>query len=141
MRVFTFLVMCGLLVPLAGCGSSKEGTPVKVSGKVTMNGEPVANAKLTFHSVEGGLPPDKRTVMGSTDKDGRYTLPTVYVGSYKVAVEKPGSPDSASQDKAKTSAIPDLGPYVKYQLGNTPLNAAVAKGQTTFDFDLKKDGT
>ncbi len=61
----------GLLLAVAtfiGCGGS--GEPVgKVSGKVTLNGEPVPQASVMFEPVDGG-----RSSFGMTDADGTYQL-------------------------------------------------------------------
>lgn len=53
---------------LVGCGGS--GNPVgTVSGKVTLNGEPVSEASVMFEPVDGG-----RSSFGITGADGNYQL-------------------------------------------------------------------
>lgn len=57
-----------LFATLVGCMGS--GNPVgKVSGKVTLNGEPVSQASVMFEPVDGG-----RSSFGMTDADGMYQL-------------------------------------------------------------------
>lgn len=68
----TAFALCTALV-LAGCGSGESYAPV--SGIVTLNGEPLADAKLIFEPVgdETGTGSGKPSY-GRTDDSGRYTL-------------------------------------------------------------------
>ncbi|MFW6171784.1 MAG: carboxypeptidase-like regulatory domain-containing protein [Planctomycetota bacterium] len=60
--------LCVMCLTCVGCGSG--GPEVgKVSGKVTMDGEPLDNALVTFTPVDGGRPST-----GKTDENGNYTL-------------------------------------------------------------------
>jgi len=87
---------------LQGCGDSgPPRLPVyKVTGKITFNGNPVADADVTFS------PRDKQAVAsGRTDKDGKFTL-TTYVagdgaaeGGYSVLVTK-SRPTNAAKPPA-----------------------------------------
>jgi len=54
---------------LAGCGGPNAA---KVAGRVTLDGQPLANATVTFHPVgkAGAI------AYGTTDADGRYELAT-----------------------------------------------------------------
>ena len=87
-----------VLVPLislivSGCGGSDRPSLAPASGIVTLNGEPVEGASLTFIPVAGGRP-------GSaiTDAQGRYTIktyqdaPGAIIGEHKVAVIKISGP-------------------------------------------------
>jgi hypothetical protein len=58
---------------LVGCGSGERYAPV--SGVVTLNGEPLADAKLIFEPIggEGGVGAGKPSY-GRTDENGRYTV-------------------------------------------------------------------
>ena len=88
-----------VLVPLislilVGCGGGSDRPSLALaSGIVTLNGEPVEGASLTFIPVAGGRP-------GSaiTDAQGRYTIktyqdaPGAIIGEHKVAVIKISGP-------------------------------------------------
>src|SRR5215813_11546387 len=56
-----------LLVAWAGCGGSKADV-APVHGRVTLDGQPLPNTGVTFHSADRG------TSGGRTDKDGNYEL-------------------------------------------------------------------
>lgn len=88
-----------VLVPLislilVGCGGGSDRPSLApASGIVTLNGEPVEGASLTFIPTAGGRP-------GSaiTDAQGRYTIktyqdaPGAIIGEHKVAVIKISGP-------------------------------------------------
>lgn len=75
------------VVVLAGCGGGLG--PVPVAGTVTLDGEPVAGAKVTFIPAGPGIP-----ATGTTDATGRYELRIgsgrtgVPLGRYGVTVSK-----------------------------------------------------
>jgi hypothetical protein len=75
------------LVGAAGCGGSYPLAPV--SGRVTMDGQPLANAAVTFQPVptEKGINPGPGSG-GFTDADGRYTLKLVSDGSRGAVIGK-----------------------------------------------------
>jgi hypothetical protein len=69
---------------LSGCGERR----VPVEGEVTLNGQPVARATVTFTSEDGS-----KVFSGLTDESGKFTLsgpagPGAAPGSYKVTVVK-----------------------------------------------------
>ena len=83
-RWLPLLIFVAALLPLSGCG--KKLTPV--SGVVTLDGKPVADATVTFVSDDG-----KYTSTGATDESGNFALssgagPGAYEGNYKVTVAK-----------------------------------------------------
>jgi hypothetical protein len=71
----------GLLLVLsllaAGCGPSYKLAPV--SGRVTLDGDPVPNVLVTFEplAVKAFNPNPGPNSSGVTDADGRYTLRTI----------------------------------------------------------------
>ena len=80
------LVALALAAFLVGCGGGPR--PVKVTGTVTLNGEPVEGATVQFVPVkEGGRP-----ATGLTKADGGFSLTTVenydgaLPGDYKVVI-------------------------------------------------------
>lgn len=71
MKFVAPLIACHTLLLFAGCGQHDgyaELGLVEVSGTVTLDGNPLANAKVNF---EGD---DKRTATGTTDAAGKYAL-------------------------------------------------------------------
>ncbi len=134
-------------VSLAGCGE-KTGT-LPISGKVTYQNKPVANARVTFHSKSGARPAD-----GLTDSAGRFQLGTFMAGDgalpgeYGVTINGSGTdvlkPPSVEINGAEAYTPPkeaDLKSSIpaKYLLPEkSGLKAVVqADGPKTFDFDLK----
>lgn len=76
--------MLAVLVLLSGCGEKS----VPVEGVVTLDGQPVSHATVTFTSEDGS-----RVFSGQTDDSGKFTLssakgPGAAPGSYKVTVAK-----------------------------------------------------
>jgi hypothetical protein len=108
-------LIAGVGVVLAfGCGSPKFAP---VSGTVRLNGQPLANAFVTFNpipksgSIDGGP-----TAVGTTDQDGRFTLRVsadqngALVGMHRVAITvvNPQASDArlSRSARAPTAAIP-----------------------------------
>jgi hypothetical protein len=144
-RLFTTLLLFVALMPLAGCGGTKL---VPVSGNVTLDGKPVAEATVTFISDDG-----KYTASGQTDESGNFTLQHsgkegAPPGNYKVTVIKsakiegyvPGPPEEAAKkpkgaDPLKKVVQPGPGviqsgakselPEVYASIEKTPLTAQV----------------
>lgn len=96
-----------------GCGNGRPGL-VPVSGTVTLNGEPVADADVYFQVLEvsGDY---NRPSNGKTDAQGKFTIGTygkedgVPVGKYRVAVIKKvlqGNPDDVNWEQPDASAKP-----------------------------------
>lgn len=67
-QVFSLLVLTGCL---SACGGGASDMPEvgTVTGTVTLDGNPVAGATVSFWPKEGG-----RTSTGVTDENGRYEL-------------------------------------------------------------------
>src|SRR4051794_5908014 len=65
-----------VMVVAAGCGQSIQSVPV--SGRVTLNGQPLANVAINFSPQTGGE--NAYAAYGKTDKDGRYALKLVENG-------------------------------------------------------------
>ena len=85
------LVFVAALALLAGCpqGAGDRPNTVRVSGTITLDGNAVEGATVTFQPTSGG-----RAAAGRTDASGNYELTTVdpgdgvMPGSYKVTVSK-----------------------------------------------------
>jgi hypothetical protein len=149
------------LLFLGGCFGGDSGGPgrqnvYKVTGKITMNGAPVANAIVTFS------PRDKQPVaVGRTNDNGEYTLTTydggdgAAAGPYVVMVVKesavaapaemahgvdaPGGPPAHAAAGGGTAGAPDASSMLpkKYAGQTSPLQATVtADAENNFPFDL-----
>jgi len=145
MRTLLFFVTIFTTVFLIGCGDGGLAT-VGVSGTVTYNGEPVANASITFTPKTQGV---GHPGYGTTDEKGVYLLQTsqgkadagTTPGDYLVAIRKvevdPNAPPPAPGYPAQTrSVIP-----TRYaQTGTSELTATVEnKRSNVFDFALTDD--
>jgi hypothetical protein len=138
------MLFLGLLVPvlLLGCGGGASDTPPlgKVSGLVTLDGQPLAGAIVVFQ------PPDGRSSEGLSDESGNYTLRydnTNYgakVGPHVVSIT------TRTDGYAKPPVDGKEGEWVKGQPETVPakylkpgaLTAEVKVGSNTINFELKK---
>jgi hypothetical protein len=107
-----FAVVVGLSL-VAGC--SRGGTPLgRVTGKVTLNGQPLEGAQLTFTAKDA-----PRAALGTTDAQGVYSLTTFApndgapLGHHTVTITMPaknapdmsaGKPDAAYGAAMKQAA-------------------------------------
>ncbi|WP_152051485.1 carboxypeptidase-like regulatory domain-containing protein [Tautonia marina] len=147
LRILTAL---GAVAFLAGCSAEPSTTPttfVPVSGTVTVDGEPLAGAVITFlQTDEKGT-----TANGETDEEGSYTLQAmmqrgIAPGRYQVGISylmpPSGKPVGLS---ARSSLAPvadlavaeELVPPRYSDLGQTELTVTVPEEGGTFDFDLE----
>ena len=76
------VLVCCLLLLGAGCGTSKRGA---VTGKVTLNGEPLQVGQLSFVPVDPSLGPSA----GATIINGEYKIDAAkgpLAGEYRVQI-------------------------------------------------------
>ncbi|HUT94747.1 MAG TPA: carboxypeptidase-like regulatory domain-containing protein [Thermoguttaceae bacterium] len=138
----SLLVLVSLLA--AGCGGS-DGKLAPVKGTVTLDGEPLAEARVEFDPDPGEVVRGKSTgsaSYGKTDSSGRYTLQYTHekqgalVGKHTVRITTRGmtvDPDG------KEVLVPERLPP-KYHL-NSELTAEVKPGSNTFDFPLSLESS
>ena len=114
---------------LTGCSSNNPPLG-KVSGKVTLDNDPLSGVIINFK------PEDGRAATGTTDAQGNYTLEFSYgvmgakVGPNTVMLEWPlgeGEPGTGGPRKAIPKKFTGL---------DSELKVEVKKGRNTFDFDL-----
>lgn len=119
-RIVSLMVLVACVV-----GCSGDLPPLgKVSGKVTLDGQPLAGVIINFKPENG------RAATATTDSEGEYTLEYVHgvsgskVGSTTVMFEWP---------------LGQAGkPIPKRYVGlNSELKVDVSKGGNNFDFDLE----
>jgi hypothetical protein len=145
-----------LLVAAAGCDGRR--TPVPVEGTVTLDGNPVEGATVTFHLL--GDDKEGRPATGQTDKTGTFHLKTgteagARPGEYKVVIVKsvlagpkrkmpdfPDTPEGRSQrDRFLWKQFGDDEPYRNVlpdrygDLKATPLTCQV-RGDSPVHFPL-----
>jgi hypothetical protein len=75
---------------MIGCGGSKSKEPIIIPGKITLNGDPLGEANLSFHPSTS---PDKVAFTCSSAADGTFQLmisaETKEIdGSYRVVAKK-----------------------------------------------------
>jgi len=92
----TFLLILLASPFLAGCSGKGKPKIYPVAGRVMHGEQPVAGARVTFHSLPGHAAPNiDRYPTGRTDKDGYFRLTTneegdgAPAGNYKVLVVWP----------------------------------------------------
>ena len=75
-KCFASLVAISVL-SVASAGEELSST----EGKITLNGQPLAKAKIIFHVGDGQF------VGGRTNEDGSYKVDRIPAGTHKVTVE------------------------------------------------------
>ncbi len=132
-----------LLLTLAGCGG-KDDSHVRVSGSVTLNGQPLSGAQVAF------IPTGSTPGIGAqarTGPDGSYQLtdrrgkPGTEPGTYKVTIGKrlmpdgsevpPDDPTPPIRSPARESLPPNYSDDSR-----TELQAVVPEQGGTIDFPL-----
>jgi hypothetical protein len=138
--IWFFNMRCAYLVPVlvplvAGCG----GGPARVSGRITLNGQPLAHAAVTFQPIATGGHINPGPGSGAfTDSDGRYTLKLIgtdttgaVVGRHKVRITLAPHDNSADDRQKRSKELP-----AKYNK-KTKLEFDVLPGGTdSADFQL-----
>jgi hypothetical protein len=126
------LLIAGLLLfAVAGCGGSQG----RVSGQVTLDGQPLTKGDISFSPVADGV-----VASGQIDSGGNYSLKVgtsaaIPPGSYRVTVVavEPVAPTPEHPEPLPTLLTPK-----KYNNPATSeLSAEVKAGSNTFNFDLK----
>lgn len=130
-----------LLTLTVGCGPDRPGT-IPVSGRVTLEGKPVAGAAVTFAPADG-----RRPATGLTDAEGRFTLATfadgdgALPGEHRVTVTKKEVIGATSGPDGLSGPIGDVmvkwivpKPYSNKE--SSGLSAVVSRDRHEFTFDL-----
>ena len=124
----------GLLSVLAfclnsGCGGPNYGKPVSVSGVVTVDDAPLANALVTYNCTEG-REPEFKSFMATAGADGKYTLTAVFPGPYEILVSEAAADVAPGMESAMAGQ--DLQP------ASGELKTVVGTEAHTFDIKLKR---
>lgn len=118
-----------MLACVAGCGGPEHPEVGRVSGVVTLDGQPLSDATVMFQPANG------RASQATTDKAGKYSLtyldgvPGAMLGTHTVIIrtEIPGEDGQPPIAKEK---LPK-----KYH-EQTELTAEVKRGSNTCNFEL-----
>ena len=135
-RVAAFALFC--LPIVAGCEA--EGPELAdVEGVVTLDGEPVPNATVTFISRR----PDGSTSSGQTDAEGHYTLMYTFkkegamLGEHDVRVEtQQFSPQEKAELRAAGETVVDAVKIPAKYTKVGELEATVEAGGNEINFEL-----
>lgn len=119
----------------SGCREAIKGTPAlhRVKGRVTLDGESLANARVLFTPKGGG-----RTIWGQTDEKGRYYLSYdkdssgAPAGEYVVSIRTGRDPEEDPTTGDESPRVPESLPEI-YNAKST-LKATVPEG--VYDFEL-----
>lgn len=136
MRLLLAVSCCAIL---ASCGSGREaGIDIApVSGRITLDGQPLANPVVTFY-------PDKGPVgVGVGDASGAFTVRTngqdgAPIGKCKVTVVQASADTSASTDGNEAAMVDQsaINPIFMVK-GSTPLTVDVpAEGLESLDLGV-----
>jgi|SRR6478752_2401349 hypothetical protein len=136
--IWRLAAMGVVFLAVAGCSGRPRNVARKVTGKVTLGGQPLAGALVTFTPLEGGSPSS-----GRTDQEGKYTLYWARVGRRQIegaqigeqAVKISTIVEAAPSAKPPVAGAPEKVPY-KYRT-ETPLKATVKSGANEINFDLE----
>jgi hypothetical protein len=137
-------LLCVLLILFAGC-SKTDPSLVPVSGTVTLNDQPLANATVTFIPKDGtpgfgGL--------GKTDAAGKYKLrgsrddaTGIPPGEYRVVISKRLMPDGSEvlandNTPPMNSPAKESLPAAYSSMAASTLSATVRHGDGPVDFAL-----
>ena len=129
----------------SGCSKSETSkTVLPAGGTVTMDGQPLAGANLTFIPADGTA---GQGGTGSTDAAGKYEMTHfrsgkgVEPGAYRVVISKlvmqDGSPIPPGTHSAAELATKDAVPSRYSDYNNTTLTATVDAAGKPIDFALK----
>jgi hypothetical protein len=146
-NILRFLAVVLVVLSVAGCGKG-DPSHVGVSGKVTLNDEPLAGALVNF------IPVGKTQGIGAqarTGADGRYQLndrrgqPGAAPGDYKVTISKrvmPNGADVPADDPTPPIESParEKLPTIYSNRARTTLKAVVPTQGGDIDFPLKGKG-
>jgi hypothetical protein len=125
-------------IALSGCESAQPSNVGRVSGKITLEGQPLPDALVRFTPVQ----PGGSSALGKTDSDGNYKLSYASgiegaeIGQNRVSISTytEGDPDGDPPRPKVPEKVP-----IKYN-AQTELTADVKAGDNEFDFPLKIDG-
>lgn len=137
-RALCTLGLVGFCLLLAGCSKGYSGDGrFPLSGKVTVDGQPVDFGSISFLPLEG------QRVSGGLITDGTYTVPDeqgANAGKYRIEIRWNKPTGKMVMDPVGEVMVEERreGVPAKYNT-DSELTVEVSPKQTTFDFDLKSN--
>ena len=128
-------VLLSFLALTSGCGPDL-GSPTTVTGRITVDGEPLGGATVVFHCV-GEREAEFRTFTATADGGGQYTIEKIYPGSYRVGVGEP-APGAGEEDPGKASAM--AGNELKPSDGDE-LSAEITSDELVYDIQMTRQAS
>ncbi len=130
-NLFTFSLALGLL---SGCGGS-DGPIGTVSGKVTLDGEPVTAGEIGFISDEGF------SAVAEIGSDGSFALfENMPVGKYTVTVSPPAITEAPGEEGDTAELASTNVPEGYMDEGTSDISKDVTEGENTMTIELKAAG-
>jgi len=129
------LIVIVAAASIAGCGQAYKIAPV--SGRITLDGKPLANATVQFYPVAPPGTDPGPTSIGHTNEDGRYSLALIdggtlgaMVGKHKVFITVNPKPDPNDKRPRHYVQVP-----MRYNR-KSELERDVPPGGAECDFEL-----
>jgi hypothetical protein len=134
-------LLCAALALVPGCRETQKFAPV--SGVVTLNGKPLANATVAFSPIAqpGSIDAGDGSV-GKTNAQGEYTLTTsrgvagAMVGKHRVRISALAPQVGESDARPPRSGWPLMDKIPARYNGETTLTFDVVPGANKADFSL-----
>jgi hypothetical protein len=130
---FTPLAVCGLAVAITGCGGNSGPKLASVTGKITIDGKPVAGAGIQLISQE----PNGSVAYGMTDESGYYEMAFgqsrkgAFPGKNKVVLNSDSHVSVGGEKYDGAEVFPP-----EYNTKSEKI-VEVKDGPNVFDFDVK----
>ena len=137
-----YLLGCALLLLAAGCTSKSKFAAV--SGKITLDGKPLANAMVSFQPVakEGNVNAGAGST-GKTNENGEFTLTAAtgekgaVVGKHRVVITKVEEQPGTGDERPPRGGWPQKDKIpAKYNSDSTETFDVPSGGTTKANFDL-----
>lgn len=127
---------------LSGCGGGASYELVPVSGRVTLDGQPLANARVSFQPARDQTDTGPGS-SGVTDAEGKYVLSVA--GETETAGAVPGKHMVTISANAGSEPASDAAPAADRSLPPQASDGSLtfdvsAEGTDQANFDLKKGG-
>ena len=130
-NLFTVGLALGLL---SGCGGG-EGPTGTVSGKVTLDGEPVTSGEIGFISAEGF------SAIAEIGSGGSFTIAeNMPVGKYTVTVSPPAIEEAPGEGGDTAELASSDVPEGYMDEGTSDISKDITEGQNTLTIELKAAG-
>jgi hypothetical protein len=142
-QLIAFLIASVTLTASLGCRDPNQPELHPVSGTVTLDGQPLANAAVMFLPRGSTL---GNACLGYTDETGKYILAPergggegAPEGEFAVIVSKTKEPPPGTPPGAAETDADQMLPSAYWDSAKTVLSAKVPKGGGTVNFDLKSN--